>query len=51
VCIYTRFKQEFLFRPRSDDELTPHPKEYDLSKSPAVTGFFVCGMISRFVVV
>ena len=26
--------------------LNPHPK--DLSKSPAVAGFFVCGMIGRF---
>ena len=24
----------------------PHPK--DLSKSPAVAGFFVCGMMGRF---
>ena len=24
----------------------PHPK--DLSKSPAVAGFFVCGMMCRF---
>jgi hypothetical protein len=26
--------------------LNPHPR--DLSKSPAVAGFFVCGMMGRF---
>ena len=28
------------------DVINPHPK--DLSKSPAVAGFFVCGMLCKF---